>query len=369
MTLTYLDFKMLQLIELHPQITVQELAKRLDITWVTAREHLKQLKRKGILAEPIAVFNPDHLGLERHVVIFKVHTENQIIGLEHACDIHPYTHYRSRIYGPFAGVFAQFDIPSLGNSVLQQFFEHLQEMELFDEILLHKSTGYRRSTVLDLQRYNPHTMVWTYNWQNWMKAIREAAQTLPPIKNPSSTDNAFSFIDLQILRELTARATIKQTEIRDKFSLTKSTTSRKIKFIFENYIESIRAQIRRAEFNVIATKFFYCLNAKPQLRNQLFNAFAAPSCPPFPLSIDLLEENGVSLWGRMPPTNEYHLFYTLWEHLPSLQVFTMDTVGSHSRLYWFYPENYDSEASAWRVDKDYVIDTPLKMLKRKLNSP
>ena len=201
-----------------------------------------------------------------------------------------------------------------------------------------------------------------------MKEIKTAPETIP-IPSKDDTDDQWSSltpVDLQILRELTKNAGIKQTEIREILHLSRSTASRRVKMIIDNYIESIRAQINRSRFDVVATKLFLCLESPEVPRNQIYNAFSSSSSPPFPLSIDLLEKGTISLWGRMPPSHEHNLFYTLWYHLPELQIFTMDTVGNHSQLYWFYPDNFNQETKTWKKDENYIIEGPLNELRRRL---
>jgi len=363
MRLTEVDLRILRVVELDPQISVQELAKRVGISWVTAREHLARMRREGVLADPTAVFSPARLGLVRHVAIFGVEGEEQMQRLEEACDLHPYTHYRVRIYGPYAGIFAQFDVPPAGEEGLRRFFEGLRDLGLCREYREWRSSGYRRATVTELERFDPRTNRWRYDWDKWRRDIERADSSLPP---PPAGVVPFTPVDLQILRELTVNAAVRQTELRRKLYLTRSTASRKVRFVLENFVDSVRARIDRSLFDVVATKLFFCSEADPAARARLYNAFSAPSAPPFPLSIDLLEGGGVLLWGRMPPSHEHSLFYTLWEYLPGLQVFTMDTVGDHSRLYWFYPDNYDQRRGEWRTSTEYVAEAPLRSLKHKL---
>ncbi len=362
--LSDLDIRLLQIIELSPTITIRELAIKANTSWVTAKKHLQKLRKAKILSNPIAVFNSLHLGLERHVIFFKAASEKEILQLEQACDLHPYTHYRSRIYGPFAGVFAQFDIPPKAELLLHRFFQELQKMGISKGYVMGKSTGYRLSTTTNLQKYDSTSMSWKYDWYPWLEEICSVSNKLPDIalKN-EPVDSLPSGVELEILRRMTANADVSQSELEAELSLSQSTISRKMILVRENYIDSIRAQIDRSRFDISSTKLFYCPDASDDNRATIYNALLSKLAPPFPLAIDLLERGGFLLWGRMPPSHEHSLFYALWTKLPSLQVFTMDTVRNHSRLYWFYPENISAEGN-WKSDDEWLLHEPLRELQK-----
>ncbi len=363
MNLAEVDVRILHMIELNPTISIQTLAKRVNISWITANRHIERLKQKGILSNPIAVFEPATLGLERHIILFRADSENQLVSLEAACDIHPYTHYRTRIYGPYAGLFTQFDIPPKGKQNLHAFIEGMKERGVCDEFTGLRSTGCRTSTVTNIERFDAKESRWDYDWKTWSQAIDMASAELseqePAIQTPS-----LNSIDLNILKELTANANISQSELQEKYSISQSTASRKMIAVNENYIRSIRAQIDRSIFDVTSTKLFYCDSPDSHNRARVFNAFYSDEAPPFPLSVDLLENGSMIIWGRMPPSQEHHLYYTLWRYLKGIQVFTMDTVKGHSRLYWFYPENYDTTKKEWKTDLEWMVLTPLRLIDR-----
>ena len=367
MPLSQLDLKLLHLIELKPMVSIKELAERTGVSWVTANRHLQQLRKDRVLSDPIAVFDPDALGLERHIVVLQTDSEGCLEGLEKACDIHPYTHYRSRIYGPMTGLFIQFDVPPEGGHNLHLFLEGLHDLGLCKISGMFRSSGIRTTTVTDLRHFDPETMSWRYDWDAWASDIQHASSELKRVKRPNrGTRLAFTTVDLAILRELTANASIGQAVLQEKFNLSQSTVSRKVLFLMQNFVDSVRAQIDRSRFDVTSTKMFLSTDSGESARNRIYNAFSLSTAPPFPIAIDLIEESGVVLWGRMPPSHEHKFFYTLWRYLPDIQVFTMDTVRNHSQLYWFYPENYDVNIQRWKYDREWMVDTPLRVLQEAL---
>jgi len=370
MPLSQLDLELLHLIELRPTISVQELAKKTGVSWITANRHIQRLRDERILSDPVAVFNPGSFGLVRHVVFVECRNEDSLRTIELACDLHPYTHYRSRVYGPYPGAFAQFDIPVGGERHLVTFFNRLSNISACDVRVLRKSSGYRKSTVPNLALFDPKSMTWEYDWSAWTDAIAQASTKLPsdvpPSERRTSTPPNLTRTDLEILRELTANANINQSSLQKRLSLSQSTVSRKVIFLRESFIDSVRAQIDRSRFDITSTKMFYCDEVDIETQARLFNALHSESAPPFPMSIDLLDGNALLLWGRMPPSHEHSLFYVLWRYLPGLQVFTMDTVRDHSRLYWFYPENFDVDTQSWRNDERWMVDEPLRQLESRL---
>lgn len=346
---------------------MKRLAENVGTSWITANRHIEQLRESGILSNSYAVFNPGSLGLVRHVVFFDASSETQVERLEMACDLHPYTHYRSRIYGPSAGLFTQFDIPPSGAQLLSEFLSGLRGLGFCDDAEDIPSIGHRYSTPVNLERFDSESQSWDYDWSKWLSVIDgsdsetgDAEQNLQPPQ--------LSSVELNILRDLTSNADISQRELQEKYSISQSTASRKMTAVKEQYIESIRARIDRSRFDVTSTKLFYCSQAAKGVRQKIFNALQRDDAPPFPLSIDLLSQDAVLIWGRMPPTHEHRLFYSLWRYLPKLKVFTMDTVGNHSSLYWFYPENYDLDNGSWKVGRDWMVTIPLEALKRKYPS-
>ncbi len=355
----------MQVIELEPTISIQELAKKTGVSWITANRHLQRLRDAQILSDPIAVFSPDRLGLERHIVFLRATAERSIEVLEDACDAHPYTHYRSRVYGPYTGIFAQFDIPPEGRTNLQRFLETLCKLDKCEIVELRRSTGHRVVSHTKLELFDPKTMTWNYDWTEWSDKIATSSDKIDTSSSSPTRSISLTQVDLQILRELTANANVNQAQLQEKLSISQSSVSRKMISLSENYIESVRAQIDRSRFDVTSTKLFYCPHADDAVRNRLFNAFSLESAPPFPISLDLLDDHGVLLWGRMPPSHEHKLFYTLWKILPDLQVFTMDTIRGHSRLYWFYPDNFDTDRKSWRSDTHWMIEQPMQELREK----
>ncbi len=359
-----LDLRILQILEFSPTIPVKQLAENVGTSWITANRHIEHLRESGILSNSYAVFDPGRLGLVRHVVFFTASSETQVEKLEMACDLHPYTHYRARIYGPSTGLFTQFDIPLSGTQHLSEFLEALQDLGFSSDVQDIPSTGHRVSTPANLERFDSQNQSWNYDWNQWPNIIDSCTTEIETPEQDLQTPE-LSSVELGVLRDLTSNADISQREIQEKYSVSQSTASRKMALVEEQFIESIRARIDRSRFDVTSTKLFFSTQAEQGAREKLFNALQREDAPPFPLSIDLLDEGALLLWGRMPPTHEHNLFYALWRYLPEIRVFTMDTVGNHSSLYWFYPENYDLDRNSWKVSKEWMVTIPLDSLKRK----
>ncbi|KKK57054.1 hypothetical protein LCGC14_3058370, partial [marine sediment metagenome] len=123
----YKDFKLIQALQTDPLISMKKLAKKVDISWPTVKKRYNRMVEEGIIGLPVAIYKVETLGLLRISVIAKVLTMELLKKLELACDVHPYTHYRSRFFGEHFGLLIQFDIPnnSEAQDNIKLFFDEL----------------------------------------------------------------------------------------------------------------------------------------------------------------------------------------------------------------------------------------------------
>ena len=96
--------QIVQLIENYPLESYSELAKKANISIQTFIRRVEELRSTGIIGKIHSSLNPESLRLERHLVIFKTSTIKEIKSLELACDKHPYTSSRNRIFGTDYGL-------------------------------------------------------------------------------------------------------------------------------------------------------------------------------------------------------------------------------------------------------------------------
>jgi len=135
--------QIVQLIENYPLESYSELAKKANISIQTFIRRVEELRSTGIIGKIHSSLNPESLQLERHLVIFKTSTIKEIKSLELACDKHPYTSSRNRIFGTDYGLYAVFDIPENSKKNLDIFLDYLAKNNLCKSYETYKSIGKR----------------------------------------------------------------------------------------------------------------------------------------------------------------------------------------------------------------------------------
>ena len=160
-------------------MSMKALAKTLNITEEKALERVTELKSQDIIHEPYAMFHPESLGLQRVVVITHVPNYTNLRTLEKACDEHPYTIYRGRLFGRNMGLIIQFNIPESTLTLLEEFFTELQLSGLLTEYNIFLSTGVRTQCFPDLSRYNRKKVSWNFIWSMWYATLLHNPPPLP----------------------------------------------------------------------------------------------------------------------------------------------------------------------------------------------
>ncbi|MHA1924165.1 MAG: winged helix-turn-helix domain-containing protein, partial [Candidatus Heimdallarchaeota archaeon] len=296
------------------------------------------------------------LGLNRINVLAFVNSIEKLRILELASDEHPYTHYRARAYGGQFGLFMQFDAPEKATSQINDFFRKLVKENIVLHYELLPSIGIRNDIYADLSRYNAKMSSWTFSWEDWFTNLEKEKSSIPDKQKISEDFTVFQQSHFKILRMLTANASIKQTEIIEKLKLSRTQTHREYNYVMEKYIERIRFIYNREIFDLTETYIAIGSDLDKNKSDQIFSTINN-NPPPFRLALDLIENNKILLWGNMTPAQASGFAFSMWRTISSTQIYTLYT--KKSRLYWFYPENFDFQAMEWKSSKDYVIKDPL----------
>jgi DNA-binding Lrp family transcriptional regulator len=332
-----------------------ELASLLGITRITAKKRVDDLKERDIIRTPIAIYNPHALGLNRINILAFVNSIEKLLTLELACDEHPYTHYRARVYGGQFGLLMQFDTPINTIHLIEEFMKKLVKEGIIQQYELLPSTGIRNDIYADLARYNAKMSRWTFSWDEWFANLDKEKSILPKKQKIVNDFTTFQQSHFKILRMLTANASIKQTEIIEKLKLSRTQTHREYNYVIENYIERIRFIYNREIFDLTETYIAIGSDLDKNISGQIFSAINN-NPPPFRLALDLIENKNVLLWGNMTPAQASSFAFSMWRTISSTKIYTLDT--KKSRLYWFYPNNFDFQIMTWKTSKDYIIKEP-----------
>ena len=351
------DFAILLALESNPYMPMTELAALLGVSRITAKKRVDDLKERDIIRKPIAIYNPNSLFLKRVNVFAKLKTVEQLQKLELVCDEHPYTHYRVRAFGGGFGLFIQFDIPESSVKLLNDFFKTLQKERILESFTLLPSTNLRTDVYADLKRYNVKLSSWEFSWKEWLKSTESFSSALPTKSNKTVNYSEFNQIHFKILRMLTADGSLKQTDINEKLTLSRTQGHRDYNYVMDNYIEKIRFIYNREIFQLTETYIAFGQNIPQNTSAKIFNAINK-SPPPFRLSLDIIEEEGILVWANMSSSQAADFAFALWNKFNNIQIYTLDT--KKSKLYWFYPNNFDFTTQVWKTSKDYFITEPLE---------
>ncbi|NHJ49619.1 MAG: winged helix-turn-helix transcriptional regulator [Asgard group archaeon] len=350
------DFAILLALESNPSMPMTELATILNVTRITAKKRVDDLKERGIIREPIAIYDPYKLDLYRMNVLANVPTLDALEKLEKACDEHPYTHYRVRSFGCKFQLFMQFDMPNGTDKLLVDFLKQLEKQEIINSFELFPSKGLRTDVYADLSRFNAKLSSWNFSWEDWYNKLGTQTSKLPPVAKSEVDYTNFNKSYFQVLRLLTANATLKQTDLIEKLKLSKTQAHREYNFVMENFIETIRFMYDREIFDLTETYIAIGYNISSKLIAQIYHAINN-NPPPFRLALDILENDSILLWGNMSPAQASGFAFSMWKFIPDMNIYTLDT--KKSRLYWFYPDNFDFDKLEWKISKDYFITEPL----------
>ncbi|MHA1973940.1 MAG: winged helix-turn-helix transcriptional regulator [Candidatus Hodarchaeales archaeon] len=357
------DYKIINILEIDPLMSYSDLAEKLGVSWPTAKNRVQVLRSKDIIRTPVAVYNIEALGLHRITVIWTLANYENLKKLEKLCDLHPYTHYRSRGYGRGFYLIAQFDVPEEVIPLMYELNSILEKNEFCEESVILESSGKKIETFPELEFYDPETNNWHFDWESWVKEVNKAKSEINNSNNIKQLDlTIFDEIDFKILREITRNPMIKQAEIMRKFAISRTEAHRRYNLIFGKLISCVRLRYNRILFNLVNTKLFWIAEASSKKVAQLYNTFRNIP-PPFRLGMDVLKDKGALIWGGgLPNIQEHELAFTLWLLFKKYEVITLDTSQDKAAIYWFYPENFDFESYQWKKSREWVIEQPLKQL-------
>ena len=288
LSLKYDDFAIMLALESNPFMPMTELAEKLGVTRITAKKRVDDLKERGIIKQPIAIFHINALDLHRVNIFAQVVDMEKLIVLEKACDEHPYTYYRVRAFGGGYGLFMQFNIPQNTIHFLLKFIERLQEEEIILHFEILESNKTRIETYSNLSKFNTEYSCWEFSWEEWFKQILKESRTKPVIDLQTVDYSLFNPSHFKILRMLTSDGSLKQADIKEKLKLSRTQTHREYNYVMDNYIEKIRFIYDREIFDLNETYLAIGTNVSKDLANQIFNKIKS-SPPPFRLALDMSE--------------------------------------------------------------------------------
>ncbi len=358
------DMELLLALVEDPTISITELAEKLKLSRPTVKARLDNLKERGMIRKPIVLYKPETLGLERKHVLVEVSSKESIKLLEDSCDTHPYTVYRARTFGGKFGLYMQFEVPPNTLGLLKEYFQILKQKKYINTFRIYESSGLRQISYPDLEKFNSETLSWNFSWDKWFRKLKSYPTSHDKTTENTSIYTNYKPIQFKILRELTSNAsnaTKKQSELKEKFNLSKTDAHRHYNYVMDNYVDKVRLLIDKRSFNLTETYIAVASSVTQERKNQLYNLMK-DNPPPFHVSLDILKGTNLFMWGNMSASQASEFAFSIWNTLQNVEVYILNTKDKGSRNYWFYDENYDFDNKCWKTSSEYMVKEPLSNL-------
>ena len=322
------------------------------MTPATFAKKTRQLRDEGVLISVSADISYPTLDLHPFFFFIETPFEN-MVSVERAMDLHPYTRFRVRCLGSTNGHVAQFAIPNGSLPLLLEFFEGLRDLGLI--------TGYRydmvvsswTSTETDFTLYDVADDSWTFDWGAWEPGL---CVDPPPLKGTPSALKHLDSRDMRILRQLTVHARDKRVEIARRSGVPNYHLTRRLPLYHElGVVKGYRVIVHRNASRLFSTLLFEC--RCPISVTTMFSQ--AVRSLPFQSTLVPVKD-GFILQTSLPSIDLPYLGHTLQRHYREVGVLWSDY--DSSMRYWFWDEPFrDGE---WVSSREFMVDETLEQLKK-----
>ena len=167
------DMEILLALEEDPNISITDLADKLNLSRPTVKKRIDNLKERGMIRKPVMLYNPESLGLERKHVLVEIASKEASEKLREACRFHPYTRYRAETFGGKFGVYMQFEIPENTTHHLKEFFQILKQKDIIQNYKIFESTGIRKVSYPNLSKFDSNSLSWDFSWKIWFNQLKK----------------------------------------------------------------------------------------------------------------------------------------------------------------------------------------------------
>ncbi|MHA1668035.1 MAG: hypothetical protein ACTSUR_05185 [Candidatus Heimdallarchaeaceae archaeon] len=353
-----IEFSVFLLLQQNPLKKISEIAEQLEITFYRANKAYNALFEKKLIKGISSIIDPVALNLERVEVIYYVERYKSLVNLEKLLELHNYTRYQTRfISGSKRGVYAQFDLPRKSIKFLNEMSNTLKEKERVLEYRILEKGRTVATTGIDINFIDLKTLEWKFDLQDWFeKEINEeeCKEELPTKEKKERDDPKLNKIDLWIMRTLSKNANMSNKEIKKdieketeqllhkKLVKDLSTISRRLQIVKERYIAESQLQINNNLFNLSTQIMFEVEISEIDKRILCLKMRESP----LPFKSALTEtEKGFRWIIRCPSEYVSELTNYIWKLQPSSM--RVNYLIPNSKLYWFYPLNYDVKKGKW----------------------
>ncbi|MFX0061681.1 MAG: winged helix-turn-helix transcriptional regulator [Candidatus Hermodarchaeota archaeon] len=357
--LTSKDIEILISLQQDPTIKFIELAEILSISAATAANRYYSMVERT-LNRVIADLEIGKLDLEIIDVFIGSENLTNSCLIENFCEAHPYTLYRSRVFGSFNGLYLQFRIPiGTKNLLISQLNELKQKSGIkWFETFSHKYP--KISTTMRLENWVPETHSWNFDWDSWeAKLDSQKTQAHRTIEELDSNNeillNQLDLLDMHILEELTKGCARRKhvdiiKAIEDKLSPTsplrnipKQTFSRHFKKLNQEVITGYRLFLDWRTLDMHNSIMFRCV-ANDQITASFYQTLERY---PIPFESTIRKQGDGFFWFiRLPPAQLSDLYNIIWKNVEKLETIIFDYKSSEH--YGLWHETFDVKKHKWK---------------------
>lgn len=424
LSLSKKEFLVIQELQKNPLISYTELAKRLRTDLKNIRRIIKKLssfdeegsqeedrqKRQG-KRTPLnfyAVFDYTMLGLRAVNFLVECKNEEEMRVAEYFCDVHPYTFFRTRIFGgSFRGLFVKYHVPPTGFAFIEEAYQRLQSEGLISNYrVIINNDVIAQETVPDISAYDPIDQEWNFSleeFDNHLKWIRARDTPFLMSGKPRSLSHLgrLDIFDIMILREWSYGAgprksnnevlsNILSDELRIYHDYSKCdglcenlscrgldvdrylVAKRKNKLQELDLITGYGIGFDRKKVSLFNRYLF--IGKTDKIFLQKLSVSLEKGYFPFTSVLGIDEPAGDDSlitfywWVESPPRQSNDFVTWLFERTVEVQVYVVSNEFDHSSRYELYHENFVAHAvdptNPWRVDEQYCLTTPINEILR-----
>ncbi|MCX8170575.1 MAG: hypothetical protein N3E47_01190 [Candidatus Bathyarchaeota archaeon] len=335
----------------NPKALLGTLSREVGLSPVSLKKRIERMLSDKLLYGVSARINPFTLGL-KIVLVFVEASPDKLALFERICDLHPYTHYRVRCFGPINGFFVVFYLPIDTTYLLIDLLEELSKDNIIERWVLETPTSFPIGCEADYSFYELG-VGWKFNWDEWAKSIEH-----PEPFEPKKEKNVLSLldkVDMQILRELSRNILRRRSEIAKAAGVELYHLDKRWKRLEDlSVIEGYRILVGMHFLQITS---YVLLKCKCSMRNSMRIASAISKLP-FQ-STFFFTSDGFILY-IMTTSLDYSLLTSiLRKYCEKIEVYWCDY---HSSLrYYFYDEAFSD--GLWRSDIDFMVNSILRKIR------
>ncbi len=350
-----------------PTAPAVQLANEVGVTPPTARSWLRELEADKVYSGVQANLRIKKLGLEMDDFLVLVSSYDALQKIEKFCYYHPYTSYRARIFGgKTQGIILQFRQPDAARQHLEDSFEIMKKRGIITELRelpTLVSTYGSIYTSPKLEAWDPDSLSWSFDWENWWEKAPENPEYEKHSENEEKDIIKVDFRDVQLIEQLTMNARRKNVDLIRSINLNpdekgvQQEISGRLSRINEALVESYRVYINWNHFDIYNTPFVIAKTRSENSRRLISHLKHSR----FPFSSSIRETPDGFVWSaRLPSAHLSELVSLIWRITDSYEILNIDY--KHSMWYGLWAGAFDGEELRWKTEREFCLEKPLESI-------